>query len=161
MQLSRHFALAEMTASDTARSLRIDNKPTSEHLANLRILALGLEQVRAILGHPIVIESAYRNPRVNEAVRGVPNSAHALGLAADFTCPALTPLSAARRIRASRLAFDQLILESDRGICHISFAPALRREVLTQAGGPGSPTTPGLPASGWIADVRRTLARRG
>ena len=160
MMLSRNFQLAEMTASDAARSLRIDNRPTAEHLANLRALALGMEQVRAILGVSLTIESAYRNPRVNEAVRGVPNSAHALGLAADFTAAGLTPLTAARRLQASKLAFDQLILESGRGICHISVAPTLRREVLTQAGGPGSPTTPGLPVSERIADVKRTIAKR-
>ena len=159
MMLTRHFALAELTASDAARSLRIANKPNAEHLANLRALALGLEQVRGILGAPLTIESAYRNPRVNEAVRGVPNSAHALGLAADFTAAGLTPLAAARRLRASKLVFDQLILETGRRICHISFAPALRREVLTQAGGPGSPTVPGLPTSERMADVRRTVER--
>ena len=53
MKLSRHFTLAELTASDTARQLNIGNKPTAEHLANLRALALGLEQVRNILGVPL------------------------------------------------------------------------------------------------------------
>ena len=148
MKLSRNFWLAEMTASDTARELGYDNDPTVEHLANLRTLALGLEQVRAILGaNPIRIESAYRNPRVNKAVGGVPTSAHAIGLAADFVVAGLTPLTVARKLEASKLVFDQLILESGRGICHISFAPLLRREVLTQAGGPGTTTIAGLPKS--------------
>ncbi len=147
MKLSRNFWLAEMTASDAARELGFDNKPSAEHLANLRTLALGMEQVRSILAQPIRIESAYRNARVNAAVGGVPASAHALGLAADFTAGALTPLATARKLQASTLAFDQLILESGRGICHISFAPLLRREVLTQAGGPGTATVAGLPGS--------------
>lgn len=144
-KLSRNFWLAEMTASDAARELGNTNAPTPEHLANLRTLALGMEQVRAILGDVTIrIESAYRNARVNLAVGGVPNSAHALGLAADFVAVGQTALTTARKLRASRLAFDQLILESGRGICHISFAPALRREVLTQAGGPGTATVAGL-----------------
>jgi hypothetical protein len=42
-------------------------------------------------------------------------------------------------LSASKLVFDQLILESSRGICHLSFAPSLRREVLT--------VTAGLPKS--------------
>jgi hypothetical protein len=50
-------------------------------------------------------------------------------------------------LSASKLVFDQLILESSRGICHLSFAPSLRREVLTQAGGPGTGVTAGLPKS--------------
>lgn len=146
MKLSRNFWLAEMIASDAARELGDNNGPTAEHLGNLRTLALGMEQVRAILGgKPIRIESAYRNPRVNAAVGGVPNSAHASGLAADFQVAGLSPAAAARKLQASTLAFDQLILETSRSICHISFAPLLRREVLTQAGGPGTATMAGLP----------------
>jgi len=146
MKLSRNFWLAEMIASDAARDLGDNNGPTAEHLGNLRTLALGMEQVRAILGgSPIRIESAYRNARVNAAVGGVPNSAHALGLAADFVVAGLSPASAARKLQASKLVFDQLILETGRAICHISFAPLLRREVLTQAGGAGTTVVAGLP----------------
>ena len=146
VQLSRHFTLAEMTASDAARDLGHGNAPTSAHLGNLRVLALGMEQLRAILDdRPITIESAYRAKRVNEAVGGVPNSAHALGLAADFTVAGLSALAVARKLDASWLVFDQLILEVSRGVCHISFAPELRREVLTQARGPGTATVKGLP----------------
>lgn len=145
-QLSRHFSLAELTASDAARALGRDNKPTAAHLANLRTLALGLEQVRSILGdRAITVESAYRSAKVNEAVGGVPNSAHALGLAADITVSGLTVLAAARQLAASWLVFDQLILEVSRGVCHISFAPTLRGELLTQRGGPGTVTSKGLP----------------
>ena len=155
MKLSRNFRLAEMTASDTARELGERNQPSAEHLANLRLLALGMEQVRSILGgKPIRIESAYRSSRVNVAVGGVANSAHALGFAADFVVTGMSPLAVARKLSASKLVFDQLILESSRGICHISFAPSLRREVLTQAGGPGTAVTAGLPKS------IRTAARK-
>lgn len=148
MKLSRNFWLAELIASDAAAELGNANTPTPGHLANLRTLALGMEQVRAILGGVTIrIESAYRNARVNEAVGGVPNSAHALGLAADFVATGLTPLATARRLEASKLAFDQLILESGRGICHVSFAPLLRRDVLTQAGGPGTAIAQGLPGA--------------
>jgi len=147
MKLSRNFWLNEMIASDAARALGDNNGPTAEHLGNLRTLALGMEQVRAILGgQPIRIESAYRNPRVNAAVGGVPNSAHAVGLAADFQVAGLSPIEVARKLQASKLVFDQLILETSRSICHISFAPLLRREVLTQAGGPGTRTVAGLPS---------------
>ncbi|HEU0044581.1 MAG TPA: D-Ala-D-Ala carboxypeptidase family metallohydrolase [Sphingomonas sp.] len=146
VQLSRHFTLAEMTASDAARALGQANTPSAAHLANLRVLALGMEQVRAILGdRPITIESAYRARRVNEAVGGVPSSAHARGLAADFTVAGLTAPAAAHKLDSSWLVFDQLILEVSRGVCHLSFAPELRREVWTQRGGPGTATVKGLP----------------
>lgn len=146
VQLSRHFSLAELTTSDAAGDLKLRNTPLAAHLANLRTLALGLEQVRSVLGdRAITVESAYRSAKVNAAVGGVANSAHALGLAADFTVAGLTALAAARQLAASWLVFDQLILEVSRGVCHISFAPTLRGEVLTQRGGPGTATVVGLP----------------
>ena len=146
MQLSRHFSLAELTASDVAQARDLPNTPTATHRANLRVLALGLEQVRAILGgRAVTVESAYRSAKVNAAVGGVPNSAHALGLAADITVAGLSAPEVARRLDASWLVFDQLILEENRGVCHLSFAPELRGEVLTQRGGPGTATRKGLP----------------
>ncbi len=39
MQLSEHLALAEVTKSGTAKRLGIDNNPTPEHLANLKLVA--------------------------------------------------------------------------------------------------------------------------
>jgi putative chitinase len=45
-------------------------------------------------------------------VGGVPNSAHAIGLAADFEVAGLSPAAVARRLQASTLVFDQLILET-------------------------------------------------
>lgn len=132
MKLSKHFALAEFTRSDTAARLKIANAPTPEHLTSLVKLAAALERVRALFGgRPIRITSAYRNPSVNRAVGGVPTSDHAQGWAADFHVDGLTDLDAARAIDASGLAFDQLIYEPGRCV-HLSVAPRMRGERLTQ-----------------------------
>lgn len=145
MKLSDHFSLAEFIRSDAARRLGDPNQPTPQHLANLLITARGMEAVREICGgRPITITSGYRNAAVNRAVGGVTNSDHALGYAADFTVAEVTPIAAGRLIRDSKLAFDQLILETSRRVLHISFHPRLRRQVLTQKGGPGSPILTGL-----------------
>ena len=144
MKLSDHFSLEEFTASSAATDLGIDNAPTEAHLQNLRRLAGLMEGVRALFGVTIQIASAYRNPQVNAAVGGVPNSAHALGHAADFHVAGMDDLDAAKRIRDSDLAFDQLIHEKGRCV-HISFnprqgetPPGMRRQVLRQPGPPGS-----------------------
>lgn len=143
--LSRHFGLHEFTRSATATSRGISNLPEAKHKANLRMLAIGLEQVRRLLGNqPLNITSGYRNPQLNAAVGGTPTSAHALGYAADFTHPEMDPLEVCKAIEKSVLTFDQLIHEPSRDITHISFDPRLRREVKTQAGGPGSPIRWGL-----------------
>jgi zinc D-Ala-D-Ala carboxypeptidase len=152
MQLSAHFSLAEFCASSTAASLGIDNSPTSQHLENLKRTAEGMEKVRALLGNqPIKITSAYRNPQLNAAVKGTPTSAHPLGFAADFRHSVLSPLACARKIRDSDLMFDQCLLETGRGVVHISFDPRTgaggpRRKVGEQAGGPGTKIVWKLPA---------------
>jgi len=143
--LSRHFSLIEFTRSATAERRGLSNTPEPEHMQNLQALALGMEQVRRLLGDvPISITSGYRSPLVNRAVGGVPTSAHALGHAADFSHPEMDPIEVCKAIEKSVLTFDQLIHEPSRGITHISFDPRLRREVKTQAGGAGSPVTWGL-----------------
>lgn len=143
MQLSEHFSLLELTVSTTAISMGIENTPTPEHMANLQNLAKCMEDVRALFNRRIEITSGYRNPQVNAAVGGVPNSAHALGHAADFHVDGLADLAAAKVIRDSALKFDQLIFEKNRCV-HISFHPDMRRQVLRQPGGPGSNVFAGL-----------------
>ena len=143
MELSPHFLLEEFTLSSTALALGIDNDPTPIHLENLRKLAQRMENVRALFDRVIEITSGYRNPQVNAAVGGVPTSAHALGLAADFHVHGFTDLQAAKRIRDSGLKFDQLIYEKNRCV-HLSIDPRMRQEVLRQPGGPGSPVHQGL-----------------
>jgi putative chitinase len=142
-KLTEHFALEEFTNSSTALALGIENTPTATHMKNLQKLAAGMEEVRALFNKVIEITSGYRNPEINKAVGGVKNSAHALGWAADFHVHGIEDLEAAKVIRDSGIAFDQLIYERNRCV-HISFDPQMRQMVLSQPGGPGSPTQPGL-----------------
>lgn len=137
--LSPHFSIEEFTASDTAEAIGDANEPTTEHLQHLKELADFMERVRALFGRAIVIFSGYRNPVVNRAVGGVPNSDHALGYACDFRVAGMTPLAVARAIAASELHYDQCILEGGRGVVHIGINPRGRRQNLSQPGGPGSP----------------------
>ena len=145
MQLTPHFWLEEFTLSSTALALGIENTPTPEHMKNLQNLANQMEAVRDLFNLVIEITSGYRNPEVNKAVGGVPNSAHALGYAADFHVHGLEDLAAAKVIRDSRLRFDQLIYEKNRCV-HLSVDPQLRQQVLRQPGGPGSRVYQGLEA---------------
>jgi putative chitinase len=143
MQLTEHFSLEEFTHSSTAIAIGDPNTPEPEHLENLKNVARHMEEVRALFDALIEITSGYRNPKVNAAVGGVPNSAHALGHAADFHVHGRSDLDAAKRIRDSNLKWDQLIYEKNRCV-HISFDPQLRQQVLRQPGGPGSKVFQGL-----------------
>lgn len=130
MNLSPHFSLAELVASQVATRKGIDNTPAAAVVANLTRLAAMLEQVRALVGAPIAVSSGYRSPALNKAVGGAANSAHVLGLAADISTAKLAPKALALLIRQSDIAFDQLIYEGTW--VHIGLSGGTsRRQVLT------------------------------
>src|SRR5260221_13954770 len=112
MQLSEHFTLEQLTASETAIRKGIANDPSPEQIANLTELARALEGVRAVLG-PFHVNSAFRSPKVNAALGGSVNSAHLEGYAADIVCPGLGPLEVCQAIPSSGIPFDQLIQEAN------------------------------------------------
>lgn len=113
MQLSEHFSLGELTASEIASRKGLDNYPTGVELDNLVRLAQKLEEVRKILGKPIMINSAFRSIEVNQAVGGVKTSQHCLGCAADIRVPGMTPDAVVKAIIKSDIQYDQLIREFD------------------------------------------------
>jgi len=126
-QLSPHFSLEELTET----SVRLPNEPNITQTLNLKQTAEGMEQVRALLGHPIKVNSAFRSRDVNAAVGGSKTSDHVNGWCVDFKCPAFgSPYQIAKAIEASKIRYDQLILEY--GWVHISFNPRQRMEKLTK-----------------------------
>ncbi len=139
-QLSQNFTLAELTASDTAVRLGIDQTPTGDIVAVLARTAEQMEIVRKLLGNkPIRVNSGYRSPVLNAAIGGSRTSAHCTGYAVDFVCPDFgTPKDIAKHLSESAISFDQLIYEGTW--VHISFQPTMRRQVLTAHFGKG-PTT--------------------
>jgi zinc D-Ala-D-Ala carboxypeptidase len=129
MKLSENFDLSEFTESQVALRRGIDNRPSSSIIANLKITAEGLEQVRALLNAPIIISSGYRCPALNFAVGGSMKSAHISGFAADFIAPKFgTPKQIVQKIQQSEIKYDQLIHEGTW--VHISFAPTMRQQTL-------------------------------
>lgn len=111
MNLSPNFTLEEMTVSDTAARHGLSNQPSPDHLENLKRLAAFLEEVRNLLGKPITVNSAYRSPEVNEAVKGSKNSQHCHGCAADIRVSGMTPRQVVIAVINSKLQFDQVIEE--------------------------------------------------
>lgn len=80
--LSEHFKLSEFQPRDPQyRYLRV-----SPELIKI------LEQIRAAVGHPLLVNSGYRPKKYNAGVGGAPLSTHIDGLAADISC-LLIPVS--------------------------------------------------------------------
>lgn len=110
-QISKNFHLTELTRSQTADRLGIDNTPEGVHLDNIVSLVENfLQPLREKLGKPIVVSSGYRSPALNAAIGGVNTSQHSLGHAVDFECIGVDNKWLASFIKAN-MDFDQLILE--------------------------------------------------
>lgn len=119
VNITPHFTLEELTASETAERNGWDNTPGEAEQANLKRLANLLEQVRALVNKPVMVNSAYRSKKVNDAVGSKDTSQHRLGCAADIRVPGMTPDQVCRAVIASGIAYDQIIREFDRWT-HIS-----------------------------------------
>lgn len=127
MRLSYNFSLWEMTKSQTADRLRINNEPDEAQTENLRLLCKhGLEPVRKHYSVPIRPSSGFRSAALNEALGSGPNSQHTKGQAADFEVPWVDNMALALWIM-DNVVYDQLILEyykedvPNSGWIHLSY----------------------------------------
>lgn len=133
MQLSKNFALSELTRSDTANARGIDNSLPAYLMSNAKALAERLQLIRDALGVPITISSGYRCPELNKAVGGSKTSQHQLCLAADIHAKGYTAQELFEFISCSNFGFDQLILERVGGKewVHISVQTKERNDDFT------------------------------
>lgn len=121
-KISRYFTMGEAIHSSTAIRKGIKNFPDWEERTNIRYTARRLDEVRKILGRPVVVSSWFRNAKLNRAVGGSSSSSHRKGMAVDIV---LKKGKAGRRefekVRARLKSFDQLIYYPRRGHLHIGF----------------------------------------
>ena len=139
MKLSKNFSLAELTKSQTAERMGIDNTPSDDEIGCLKSLCEQiLQPVREHYGVPFIVNSGYRSVELCEAIGSSSKSQHAKGQAADFEVPNISNYVLALWISES-LDFDQLILECYKsgdpssGWVHCSYRNdgENRKEVLT------------------------------
>ena len=138
MKLTANFTLAEMTKSETALRLGMENTPNEQQIASLQLLCEKvLQPVRDYYGMGVHVNSGFRHPNVNRAVGGSATSHHCRGMAADIEIPGIANGELAGWI-AENLEYTQVILEHytvgvpDSGWVHVSYVPEdLKKQVLT------------------------------
>jgi hypothetical protein len=140
MKLSAHFTLAEMTRSEAATRLGVDNTPPPDAVAALKALCENvLEPLRVAVSKPMRVNSGYRGPEANKAVGGSKTSDHCFGRAADIEFDGFDNKKLAQKIVEMGLPFSQLILEfykegdPNSGWVHVAFRADQKppkREVL-------------------------------
>lgn len=134
MQLTDHFSLEELTFSEKAARLGLDNSPDKPEVDNLVLLCrFILEPLRSAFGRPVVVTSGFRAPVVNKAVGGASTSHHLSGRAADIRVTGVRPIEVCRMVAKLALPYEQCILEFGSW-CHVSiplFNSPPKRELLT------------------------------
>ena len=110
MKVAKNFSLKEMTASQTAERMGIDNTPNTDQLLSLAVLANRVLQPCRDKFGVVTLTSTLRVPDLNKAIGGSETSSHCKGEASDFEIFSSDNLVVAQWI-AGNLEFDQLILE--------------------------------------------------
>ena len=134
----KYFTIAEMTASNVARSKGIENVPLVEHKVALTALINNvLDPLREAYGKPIIVTSGYRSQILNKMVGGVPTSQHTKGEAADIVPKNRKDMKRLWELAQELPDYDQLINESPdpHGVpswIHISYKrEGNRKEMFT------------------------------
>lgn len=128
----KYFTVAEFVRSETADRLAIDNRLPKELLPNVQALVDNvLDPLREAYGKPVTINSGYRSPALNKAVKGSATSDHMKGCAADITGG--NPKENKRLfylIQELGLPFKQLIDEKNFAWVHVSYQEGANRKQI-------------------------------
>ena len=115
----KYFSINELTYSDTAIELGIDNTPNDEIKSHLvQLVEELLDPLRESWGSPIKVTSGYRCSRLNQVLKGSsPTSAHLVGFAADLV-PCNGDITGFKRfvvrwLKENNIQFDQCLLETN------------------------------------------------
>ena len=124
----KYFTMNELTYSATANLKKIKNVPNGAVKKNLEILIEQLDKIREKYGKPIYINSGYRSPELNAAVKGVSTSQHQLGCAADLdTRKGQEENKKLYKLIAENFEFDQLLNENNWAWVHFSYVRPNRK----------------------------------
>jgi hypothetical protein len=126
--ISKHITFEEATESPTAKRLGIDNTPSDDELAHMKLVAEKcFEPLREWYGKPIKINSFYRCDKLNTAVGSKPTSYHRWGMAIDMTGGSKEENKKIHDWCAKNLKFTELIWEYGNDIgpdwVHIAYNP--------------------------------------
>lgn len=116
--MTEHFSFLELTDTSHDNLLEKNRIDAKAFYKQLKYTACTLEEIRAVLGVPMIITSGFRNNALNKAVGGSPTSGHTKGLCADFKPKGMVVNDAFELIQANKNKCPSLkkcIYESVKG----------------------------------------------
>lgn len=118
----KYFTIAELCKSKTADRLGINNRCLQVDIMCLNALVDNvLDPLRAWYGKPIMVNSGFRCPELNKAVKGSFSSQHTAGQAADIDAGDRQQNKLLFDYIQKNLPFDQLINENNFAWVHVSY----------------------------------------
>lgn len=131
--MGKYFTLNELVKSNVAKKKFINNTPNKAIESNLNILMEQLDKIREKYGHPIYINSGFRCEKLNNAVKGVPNSQHMLGCAADITTGSTEEDKKLYKLITENFDYDQCLWEKSGSTVwiHYSYLRPNRKQKFT------------------------------
>ncbi|SRR6266403_5486706 len=109
----KNFKPIDFFTSEVAKKNKINNFTDNQTIIDsLSVVADKIQEVRDLLDFSIIISSAYRNPQVNDLVKGKKYSQHLYGQAIDFICPSFgTPKKIVLYLQEKNIEVDQCLIE--------------------------------------------------
>lgn len=134
-QLTEHFSYWEMIRSGTALSYKIPNIPNDAEKQNLIKLCQHLEQIRAYLKIPLIVNVGFRSVEINKLIGGSATSSHIYGCAVDIKLAASMYKDILIGTKEGKIdPLDQIIIYQKQRFIHIGIVNPKhkypRREVL-------------------------------
>lgn len=110
--ISKHISYNEGVRSATATKLKINNIPDDDVMKNMvKVAEEVFEPLREWAKHPINVNSFYRSPKLNAAIKGSVKSSHLKGQAIDLSTLGKKSNGEMFDYIKDNLDFDQLIWE--------------------------------------------------
>lgn len=134
IKFTPNFSLHELLLTNNRNFDAEQYNPPAAIVENLRALCVNiLQPLRDALGSPVNLNSGYRCPSLNTAIKGSKNSQHMTGQAADIVDHNNGNEFLFRKIKELNLPFDQLINEFDFRWVHVSYDPTRNRKQILKA----------------------------
>lgn len=135
MQLTPHFTLEELSNTNKADLKALNIKEAQKHMGRMYQLAGFAERIREIVGKPIIVTSAFRCVKLNNAVGGSLTSQHLKAEAIDIKVSGKTSEELLQILVASDLKYDQIIWETSGRTSWVHVSIGSKKEKLRYLNG--------------------------